>query len=108
MLRRHVREGLDQDAALGRLEDDEVGRIDRAPVGLVGGLGPGAQRPGGLGRSIPACGQGQPEKAGGNSKRDTFHFLYFSNSAVFTSGVTNGVMLPPRLAISFTSREATA
>ena len=112
MLRRNFGEGLDQDAPLVRIENEKPFRIDRAPIGRI--------RLGLVSRvgyrsvfrwrcavwSVCRCCQG--EGGSGERKSGKLHFSYFSRRARFTSGVTNGVISPPRLAISFTSREATA
>ena len=112
MLGSNFRERFDQDAPLVGIENEQALWVHGTPAGPIGlGVFNRISCRGvfrwrcafyGIGRGC----QGD----GGSGKRESgkLHFSYFSSRARFTSGVTNGVISPPRLAISFTSREATA
>ena len=109
MRRRDFRKHLDHDLALGRVEDEHVFRINLAPAF---GLGSSLSNR----RSLyicrrPGLGQRQSCQACGNDACKhglKFHFWYFSTSWSFTAGVTKAEISPPNLAISLTSRDATA
>ncbi len=95
--RGHARLQLDQDAALGRIDDQQILGGDRAPV-RGGGLGDG--RRGGK--------QGKGQGGGGGDLQSGVYPLTLARTASAMAGLTKLSIAPSRRAISLTRREAIA